>query len=140
MLYIEIIWFSSLQHILEKIMLCCNISIHWDILNSTHTVDLAKTLDILYNLEFNHMEAKITDSKIFKTSSFTVIPLACHLEALGIDSRFAKTSSFTVIPLACHLEALGIDSRFAKTFSYTVLLHVVKKLVLWCVQHIGWNL
>ena len=99
-------------------------------MNSTHTVDLAKTLDILYNLEFNHMEAKITDSKIFKTSSFTVIPLACHLEALGIDSRFAKTSSFTVIPLACHLEALGIDSRFAKTFSYAVLLHVVKKLVL----------
>ena len=75
-------------------------------MNSTHTVDLAKTLDILYNLEFNHMEA------------------------LGIDSRFAKTSSFTVIPLACHLEALGIDSRFAKTFSYAVLLHVVKKLVL----------
>ena len=78
-------------------------------MNSTHTVDLAKTLDILYNLEFNHMEAKITDSKFAQTFSFAVIPLACHLDAFLTVSKFAKTFSFTAIPLACHLEALGND-------------------------------
>ena len=133
MLYIEIICFSSLQHILEKIMLCCNISIHWDILNSTHAVDLAKTLDILYNLEFN----KITDSRFAKTLSYTVTPwhATWKLWAQSADSRKP------LVMLYCSMlwKSLFCDvcSILAETFNYTVLLHVVKKLVLWCVQHIG---
>ena len=94
--FIEVIWFLPLQHNSEKILVCCIISIYWDYLILSSTVEFQEKLDMLYKTRFSHMEAKYKVSRITKTFNFTVKPLACHLEALGIVCRFAKNLSFTV--------------------------------------------